>query len=129
MTRRMERIYSVARGARWRSPAALRTLRSLAPGQPLVLVPEPRNPVDRHAIVLTTVTGAECGWVAKEHAAIVSPRMARGELWLCRVRSGPPLILLWQEQGEEDRRLEAQRRREALQYSPLLVRIPSARDD
>jgi hypothetical protein len=100
------RIKSEIRGAGLLGPIAVLEYRALVPNQPLILTREPTNRVDGNAVIVKTVLGQPCGYLAKEDAAVVSPAMARGVIWLAKVVHPPfarhwAACLLWQERGSE----------------------------
>lgn len=102
------RINSEIRGAGLLGPVATLEYRALSPNQPLILTREPTNQKDPNAIIIKTVIGQPCGYLAKEDAAVVSPQMDAGILWLAKVTAGPfarrwAQCLLWRERGREDK--------------------------
>ena len=53
-----------------------------APGRPLVLRRDPENPHDRNAIAVHAADGGDqLGWVPREIAAELAPRLDSGETW------------------------------------------------
>lgn len=68
--------------------AAARWFCALGPQQPLLLYREPGNPHDANAVRCTDLLGHRVGYVAREHAPVVSARLAAGELLLART-DGP----------------------------------------
>ena len=52
-----------------------------APGAPLVLRRDPGNAFDPNAIAVDTAGGAQAGWVPRELAAELAPRLDAGEPW------------------------------------------------
>jgi len=59
--------------------------RSLEVGQPLVLVRDPENEVDPHAIVLKTIQSRAAGYVAREIAFHLARSIDRGDMWVAEV--------------------------------------------
>ncbi len=53
----------------------------LAPGRPLVLRRDPENPHDPSAIAVDDAGGGQAGWVPRELAAELAPRLDAGEPW------------------------------------------------
>jgi hypothetical protein len=49
------------------------------PGEPIELVPEPRNKHDSHAIAVISPRGVQLGYVNAERAPYIGSRMSRGE--------------------------------------------------
>ena len=62
-------------------------LESWSPGQPLIMMREPTNPVDTNAILMLDLKGRFGAYMGKEFAALLAPRMDAGEVWLARFRS------------------------------------------
>jgi hypothetical protein len=54
---------------------------ALAPGAPLTLRRDPANEHDPNAIAVDTAGGAQAGWVWRELAAELAPRLDAGEPW------------------------------------------------
>jgi HIRAN domain len=73
------------RGASFFGRRALEHSRDLQYGEPLILMREPTNKADRNAIKVLEILGKPIGYVAREVAADVAPRMDRGEFWLADV--------------------------------------------
>lgn len=99
-------IHSEIRGPGLISEAARLEYRALSVGQPLLLTREPTNPVDGNAIIIKTVIGQPCGYLAREHAKIIAPELDRGVLWLAKVTAPKsamrcPQVLLWKERRNE----------------------------
>lgn len=102
------RIETEIRGAGLLGQNASMEYRALVANQPLILTREPWNPWDANAIIAKTMLLQPCGYIAKEHAAVISPEMERGILWLCRViEGGGPgrfaRALLWKEDGRAEK--------------------------
>lgn len=102
----MNRISSEIRGAGLLGPMATLEYRALVANQPLILTQEPLNRVDSNAVIVKTVIGQPCGYLAKEDAAVISPAMANGVIWLAKVVQPArarhwATCLLWQERGSE----------------------------
>lgn len=79
----------------------------LVAGQPLIMERQDGNPKDRNAIALYTMYHEPVGYVAREHARLLSPQLDAGHLWLCkvvkpRVRGVWARILLWRDEGVTD---------------------------
>jgi len=51
------------------------------PGSPLVLRRDPGNPHDPNAIAVESPDGDQLGWVPRELAAEIAPRLDAGEQW------------------------------------------------
>jgi hypothetical protein len=49
------------------------------PGEPVVLVPEPKNRHDRNAVAVISPRGVQIGYVSAERAPYIASRMNRGE--------------------------------------------------
>lgn len=49
------------------------------PGEPVDLVPEPKNPFDPSAIAIFSVRGTQIGYVSAERCGWIGARMAQGE--------------------------------------------------
>lgn len=49
------------------------------PGEPVALVPEPRNKHDRNAIAVVSPRGIQLGYVSAERAPYIASRLSRGE--------------------------------------------------
>jgi len=92
----------IRQGSAWRLGLEARFLYcQLGPSQPLLLHREPNNPVDVNAVRVTDVLNAPCGYIAREHAPIISAKLAAGEMLLART-NGPCLckirrVLIWSE--------------------------------
>lgn len=76
----------------------------LGESQPLLLIREPSNPKDGAAIRVCDLGGLPCGYVAREDAAWLAPRIDAGEMWLAKT-DGPCAciarpILLWKAETE-----------------------------
>lgn len=99
------------RSARVISDAAFDLYCHLADGQPLLLVPEPSNPVDGSAVMVTDLMSAPCGYVAREHAAEVAAKIAEGWVLLAktvgRCQCIQRNIFIWSE-GEAEREVESE---------------------
>lgn len=63
-------------------------------GHPLILTPEPTNPVDKNAIRVTDFVGAFVGYVSREHTLIVLNAIKDGVTVYART-FGLPNILIW----------------------------------
>jgi hypothetical protein len=50
------------------------------PGEPVQLVPEPKNPVDPLAIAVMSCRGIQIGYVRAERAQLMRTAMSRGEV-------------------------------------------------
>lgn len=50
-----------------------------APGEAVTLVPEPRNPHDRHAVAVFSVRGVQLGYLTAERAPWIGARLRAGE--------------------------------------------------
>jgi len=83
------RIESEIRGAGLLGPHASAEYHALVPFQPLVLTREPSNRADCNAVIARTLLLVPCGYIAKEHAAVIAPQMDAGVLWLALVKSVP----------------------------------------
>lgn len=117
---------SVIRGANLFRAEAL--LRSLKPGQPLVLVRDRGNPVDGNAIYATTLYGEPVGYVAREHAAVAAPLLDAGVVLLCKVRT-TPRVLLWVDGVPEKDEQKKSRSRPTVLVGINRVRLhPGVRD-
>lgn len=102
----MNRIESEIRGPGLLGPHAPLEYRALVAGQPLILVRDPANGHDANAIIVKTLYSVPCGYLAKEHAAIVAPDMDAGTVWLAKVTQPKnafkrPQIVVWKEAGAE----------------------------
>jgi hypothetical protein len=73
------RVAGVA-GAGRHHPGALAS-DAAAPGRPLVLRRDPANVHDANAIAVDTAAGEQLGWVPRELAAELAPRLDAGEAW------------------------------------------------
>lgn len=73
------------RGPGLLGPNATLEYRALRVDQPLILQREPTNEHDANAVIAITVLAQPVAYVAKEHAAIISPRMAQGQIFTCTV--------------------------------------------
>lgn len=75
----MSNWYADIRGKQFLQDAAQRIAAgSLFSGQPLQMQRDPTNEFDKNAIRLKTEEGIEVGWVSKEVAALVAPKLDRG---------------------------------------------------
>jgi hypothetical protein len=74
---------------------------NLGPQQPLLLHREPSNPYDSNAVSVTDILNQHVGYVAREHAGIVSAKIEQGVLLLCRTNGecgcATREILIWSE--------------------------------
>lgn len=115
----MNRIESEIRGAGLLGSHASQEYRALEAGQPLILVREPTNRADTNAVIAKTLYSVPCGYIARQHAAMIAPEMDAGTVWLAKViAGGGPMrwakVLLWKEQPMGTRAaLKARRRMEA----------------
>jgi hypothetical protein len=107
------------RSAKVLGAEALQRYESIGPVQPLMLVPEPGNPVDPNAVLLNDLYGKPVGYVAREDAAEVAAKIASGWVLMATTK-GYPLgvpdgrggtgvrkIVIWSD-GEEDREVEVE---------------------
>ncbi|WP_375273002.1 HIRAN domain-containing protein [Sphingomonas sp.] len=51
----------------------------LLPGAPMTLVPEPRNPVDPHAVAVFSPNGLQVGYLSAERAPWIGARIRAGD--------------------------------------------------
>ncbi len=51
----------------------------LAPGAPMALVPEPRNPVDPQAVAVFSPSGLQVGYLSAERAPWIGARIRAGD--------------------------------------------------
>ncbi|WP_019516814.1 HIRAN domain-containing protein [Sphingomonas sp. Mn802worker] len=51
----------------------------LAPGAPMMLVPEPRNPVDPQAVAVFSPSGLQVGYLSAERAPWIGARIRAGD--------------------------------------------------
>jgi len=56
-----------------------RAIKQCARGEQLCLIREPENPFDKNAIRIRRLNGGDVGYVPKEHAAELAPRIDAGE--------------------------------------------------
>ncbi len=49
-----------------------------APGEPVTLVPEPRNPVDPHAVMVLSARGGQIGYLTADRAAWIVGMLRSG---------------------------------------------------
>lgn len=49
-----------------------------APGEPVTLVPEPRNPVDPHAVMVMSARGVQIGYLTADRAAWIGAMLRQG---------------------------------------------------
>ena len=54
---------------------------AVAPGEPLMLRRDPANEHDPNAIAVDTTAGEQLGWVPRELAAELAPKLDGGERW------------------------------------------------
>jgi hypothetical protein len=73
------RVAGVAGAARHHAEALASD--EAAPGKPLRLRRDPDNEHDPHAIEVRLATGEQAGWVPRELAAELAPRLDAGERW------------------------------------------------
>jgi hypothetical protein len=73
------RVAGVAGAARHHAGALAAD--AAAPGQPLLLRRDPGNAHDPNAIQVLLATGEQAGWVPRELAAELAPRLDAGERW------------------------------------------------
>lgn len=78
-------IASEIRGPGLLGQHAVQEYRALERGEPLVLTREPHNPIDPNAVIARTVMLVPCGYVAKEHAALIAREMDLGNVWVAKV--------------------------------------------
>ncbi|MDK2926900.1 MAG: hypothetical protein PWR31_590 [Bacillota bacterium] len=78
-TRFATRVVGVEHGERWARAKGLKE------GTPLLLVPEPANPYDLNAIHVFTPTGGSIGFLRRNLAAALAPRLATGTAASARV--------------------------------------------
>lgn len=81
------RIKSEIRGPGLCGPMARAEYRALRRDDRLTLEREPTNRADENAVIAMTSLRQPCGYVAKEHAAIIAPEMDRGVTWRAVVTS------------------------------------------
>ena len=85
------RVAGVAGAARHHGDAL--ATEGAAPGAPLCLRRDPANEHDPHAIAVDTAAGMQLGWVPRELAAELAPRLDAGEPWaavVLREQRGSP---------------------------------------
>lgn len=107
MTKRTEELQAEIRGTFFLGIPAKREYRGLCVGQPLILIREPQNKHDGNAILVASLYGVRCGYIAKEVAARVAPEIDRGWRWLAKVysegrRGEFAVALLWKEEDDRD---------------------------
>ncbi|MFD1951893.1 HIRAN domain-containing protein [Sphingomonas arantia] len=61
-----------------RGPARRFEVELCAPGDPVELVPEPKNPVDPHAIKVMSERGVQLGYLTAERAPWIGSQMSSG---------------------------------------------------
>lgn len=61
-------------------------------GTPLLLIREPDNPYDTNAIRVMTVIGRSIGYVQREVAAIVAPKIDAGHIFLGKITRASRLL-------------------------------------
>lgn len=90
----MTSIKSEIRGAGLLGPHATKEYRALQPGQPLILTREPSNQKDPNAIIARTVYLQPVGYVARQQAEVIAPKMDAGKLWVAYV-TAPGAYAKW----------------------------------
>jgi hypothetical protein len=99
--RSADRISSTAHG----------TYCHLSDNQPLLLEREPTNPKDSNAVLVSDIMGAPCGYIAREHAAEISAKLASGEILMAKTIGQCMCVyrkvLVWSD-GEAEREVEAE---------------------
>lgn len=78
---------------------------TMGPNQPLILIPEPTNPVHAGAVICADLIGRQFGYLAREDAGIISAMIRNGFSLLARM-DGPCLcgdrdVYIWSEGLEE----------------------------
>ncbi len=66
-------------------------MRAVTVGQPLLLIREPHNPHHSNALLATDLFGKKLAYIERTVADKVSPRIDRGEMWLCKVIVRPQM--------------------------------------
>jgi hypothetical protein len=98
----MRRITTKMKGPNLFGPRAKKLFRETQPGQPLILLREPENPVDTNAIICCDMHGVSIGYVARTAAALVAPEMDKGLRWRAKVTGRPQghsvTIVLWRDE-------------------------------
>ena len=86
----------------------------LSPGAPMTLLPEPRNPVDPHAVAVFSPSGLQVGYLSAERAPLIGARIRAGDEVIAilqgvsggagylrvRIGGGVPTLPLMSGQGE-----------------------------
>ena len=89
----------------------------LSPGTAMALVPEPRNPVDRHAVAVFSPSGLQVGYLSAERAPWIGARIRAGDEVVAllqgvvgdagylrvRIGGGAPALPVARERAELDR--------------------------
>jgi hypothetical protein len=117
VARRTEELQAEIRGHFFLGYSAKREYHSLCAGQPLILIREPHNHYDRNAILVASLCGVRCGYVAREVAARVAPEIDAGARWLAKVYSEATkkkkaMALLWKEEGDGEENFTNHREKE-----------------
>jgi hypothetical protein len=61
-----------------KSPPRRFELAMCIPGEPVELLPEPKNPADEHAIAVFSFRGIQIGYITAERAPMIGKRMREG---------------------------------------------------
>lgn len=61
-----------------RGPARRFEIQLCAPGDPVELVPEPKNPVDPHAVMVVSERGVQLGYLTAERAPWIGAKISAG---------------------------------------------------
>lgn len=96
----MKTFFAQIRGAQY-LPGGRARARALHWGERLILLREKENAFDPNAIILLNILGKPVGWVAKEIAARLAPRLDSGEVWLAKKSRRWQYAFIWRDDTEE----------------------------
>lgn len=90
-------VRTVVVGSRYHTGADER-LRGLRPGDQLLLLREPLNPFDKHAVAVTTLDGVKLGYVPRQDAPLVAKAIDLGlePSVTCVQHRGPAIRVTWE---------------------------------
>lgn len=109
-TKPLFELRTIVRGGSAKHRGWIENFCGLVDQQPMLLVPEPLNPVDSHAVRVHDLHNNPCGYVAREHAPLVVAQFEAGRTPMARMvgrcRCDYRRIYIWVD-GEADAEIEA----------------------
>lgn len=73
-----------------RGPGRRFEIELCAPGEPIILTPEPKNPADPRAVAAFSVRGVQLGYLTAERCGLIGGMIARGREMHCAFQEKAP---------------------------------------